>query len=271
MNIEIDKFRFIRSWLLFFLTFQGIAAFPQTQNADAALNISVIELRNYLLKAGKREAFIQYFESNLINPQKELKGYPFGQYRVKGNDDNFFWIRCYENMKARSTFLPTFYSGPRWRQHAKTANSMMVNTDNTYLLQPLVLQKDSLAYASVKGAQLMSHDRIMVLDFYTANTRLKELLKLFARSYLPFLQQNGISEYTLWVSEPIENDFPGLPAFQDKNLLVMISFYKDESAYAEKLKQLHSKMDNRLRTDLLDVITFKNTLILYPTDYTRKQ
>ncbi|MBA2762822.1 MAG: hypothetical protein H0U39_12885, partial [Segetibacter sp.] len=60
-------------------------------------SIGVIELRNYVLKQGMRDSFINYFEENLIQPQRALKGYPVGQYRVKGYEDNFFWIRGFKN------------------------------------------------------------------------------------------------------------------------------------------------------------------------------
>ncbi len=45
------------------------------------------------------------------------------------------------------------------------------------------------------------------------------------------------------------------PVFQDKNLLVQISFYKDESEYQAKLKAIDSKMNDELKTEMADRVT----------------
>jgi NIPSNAP len=239
---------------------------------DSAELIGVLELRNYVLKPGRREAFTRLFEEDLIQPQEALHGYPLGQYRVKGNEDNFCWFRGFTSMKSRSSFLPSFYFGPVWKQYRTAANAMIVNNDNVYLLRPLVLQQDSLV--PVKGidrALLYPGNKMAVVDFYISNTKLDQLLKTFSRSYLAILDKCGIHSYSLWVSELEENDFPRLPVFQDKNLLVAITFYDNETDYAEKMKKVNSQIDEDLKTALEDGITLKHTLILYPTKKTMAQ
>lgn len=239
---------------------------------DIPKKISVIELRNYILKPGMRDSFINYFEDNLILTQYCLNGYPLGQYRVKGLEENFFWIRGFENMKQRSTFLPAFYLGPTWKKYKKIPNSLLANNDNVNLLHPLELENDSLVLAdAIESSLLMSRNGITVIDFYTANTKLDLLKALFARNYLPLIRSLGLEDYTLWISEPQKNDFPQLPVFQDKNLLVMITHYKNELNYTEQIKSINTKMSESLRSDLMDAITIKNTLILYPTDKTINQ
>lgn len=231
--------------------------------------IGVIELRNYVLKQGMRDSFINYFEENLIQSQWALKGYPLEQYRVKGYEDNFCWIRGFKNMQERSSFLPSFYFGPAWKQHKKVPNSLLANNDNVHLLSPVILQNDSLVSVNtIKSSSLIPKTGIVVIDFYTANTKLELLKKLFAKSFLPLLKTIGINDYTLWVSEPEPNDFPQLPVFQDKNLLVMITHFKNELDYSEATKTIASKISDSLKSDLQDAITIKNTLILYPTEKT---
>jgi len=111
---------------------------------DSTIPIGVIELRNYGVKQGLRDSFIHYFEENFIQPQEALKGYLLGQYRVKGSEDNFCWIRGFKDMQVRSSFLPVFYYGLAWKQHKSVANSMLANNDNVHLLRPLLLRNDSL-------------------------------------------------------------------------------------------------------------------------------
>jgi hypothetical protein len=233
--------------------------------------IDVIELRNYLLKPQKRDAFISYFETNFILSQEKLKGYPLGQYRIKDNPDNFCWIRGFSSMQTRSAFLPAFYYSDFWKQHRTTTNSMIVNNDNVHLLCPLSWQSDSLmAGKGIKKELLYPKKRIAIVDFYTANNKLEQLKKLIAKQYLPILNTCGIYSFTLWQAELRENDFPKLPVFQDKNLLVIITFYNNEQEYIEKMKVVESKTGENLKAALLDTITSKQSMILYPTDDTMK-
>ncbi|MEO7486725.1 MAG: hypothetical protein ABIU77_06470 [Ferruginibacter sp.] len=250
----------------------GYGADSAAVTPDSTVPIGVIELRNYVIKHGLRDKFIPYFEDNLIQPQEALKGYLLGRYRVKGADDNFCWIRGFSDMKARSSFLPAFYYGSAWKQHKAAANAMLANNDNVYLLHPLLLRNDSLELAkSINKSFLVPTKGIAIVEFYIANTKLDQLLKIFAKEYLPLLKQCGIYNYSLWTSVLEENDFPRLPVFQDKNLLVTITFYKNELGYKQAMKNVASKMTEDLKARLLDVITIKNTMILYPTDKTITQ
>jgi hypothetical protein len=229
--------------------------------------VGVLELRDYLINHGQRERFIDYFEANLIAPQRSLGAYVLGSYRVKNNEDNFFWMRGFESMKSRSAFLPAFYYGDFWKQHKKIPNDLLANNDNVYLLRPLMLIKDSLVAVNfVNSASLNPGKGIAVIDFYISNTKLDKLLKLFANEYLSLWGECGINRYTLWVSEMEKNDFPILPVFQDKNLLVVISFFQNELDFSEKMGLLKSKQNERFTADLLDAVTIKNTIILYPVE-----
>ncbi|HYC27561.1 MAG TPA: hypothetical protein VEB42_02080, partial [Chitinophagaceae bacterium] len=217
-------------------------------------DISVLEIRNYLLKPGARETFIKYFQDNFIESQNQLGGYVLGQYRVKGFEDNFCWFRGYADMASRSKYLPAFYHGFFWKERRSVANSMLLNNDNVYLLKPVA------PGGSVKFK--IAHTGITVIDLYIANGKLDKLIDAYFRKCIPVLEANGITDYSVWTSELTGNDFPALPVFQDKNLMVTITFYKDELEYAEKMRL---PMDDELH----DIITIKNTLILYPTNEQR--
>ena len=220
--------------------------------------IKVIELRNYLLKPGTQNQFIDYFETHFIDSQNELGGYPLRQFRIKDIEDRFFWIRGFENMDTRSKFLPAFYGGAVWKEFGPAANDMMLEWHNVHLLKPLPGDKNINrdVFAGRKG--------ITVIDYYTARDgRLDELIN-FLKTASSFLQSLNIYDTTLWISEMTENDFPRLPVIQDKNMLVVITNFKDESEYQLILQRLGSGAASETRIQQL--ISSTNTLILYPTD-----
>ena len=247
-------------------------SFSQGNNAAQNLNsnqtIKVIELRNYLVRHGRRDEFINLFEENFTRSQNILGGYILGQYRVKRADDNFFWIRGFKDMTARHKFLNDFYySSPSWKQHKSEANSMLLNNDNVYLLQPLDLKNNANTAEFNFNTDWFGQKRgIALIDFYNSNTKRDKLIEFVKQKYAAILSSSKIENTSFWMSETTPNDFTNLPVFQDKNLLVQITFYKDESEYKAKMKDVNSKMNDELKNEMADLVTTKNTLILYPTE-----
>jgi NIPSNAP len=251
--------------VIFLLNADAPSQMKTTSKEVTAANqpIRVLELRNYVTKPGQRDKFISYFETNFIDSQNALGGYILGQFRVKDADDNFFWIRGFNDMASRSRYLPKFYRGPFWKERRSYVNDMLINNDNVYLLKPLSLSED-LPDAAVNSNEFGKKKGLLVIDYYVANTRLKELIEFFKSKYLPLLKSNDMST-TSWVSELSENDFPGLPVFQDKNLLVMITPFKDETEYQLKLKQVHADLNQKVLTELMEIVTTRTTVVLHPT------
>jgi hypothetical protein len=239
--------------------FLGLLCIPASAqsiaNPNANQDIGVIELRNYVLLPGSRERFIDFFETNFMESQNALGAYILGEFRLKGEPDHFFWIRGFKDMAARSRFLPAFYHGPVWKEHRKVANGMLVNNDNVHLLRPL----------KPFNSSELAHKGIVVVDYYIANHKLDKLISLFTDSLMPLQHKAGIDHSTLWVSELSENDFPALPVFQDKNLLVSITLYKNEHEYRSRMRRLQAMILPGLRADLQDAITTRQTLIIYPS------
>jgi hypothetical protein len=221
--------------------------------------INVIELRNYLLKSGTLDQFIDYFENHFIDSQNELGGYVLGQFRIKDiEDDRFFWIRGFQNMNTRSRFLPAFYGGAVWKEFGPAANDMMLEWHKVHLLKPLPGNEN------INSNEFIGKKGIVVIDYYTAhNGQLDELIKFLRTTHIPFLQSSKIHDITLWISEMTENDFPGLPVIQDKNMLITITTFKDELEYQSTLQNPIFKASE---SQLQHLISDKNSLLLYPTD-----
>lgn len=178
--------------------------------------IRSLELRNYTLRPGTRQAFQHYFATHFVAPMEALGGYTLGQFAVQGQDDNFCWLRGFEDVAARSAFLPAFYQqSSAWKTFGPGANALMLDFDNVHWLKPLrpTTARDLLLPG---GA---------TVDFYEA--RPGELVNLAH-------QLRGAPatkpETTWWVSEATKNDFPRLPVFQHEHQLVAISAASTEAA-----------------------------------------
>lgn len=190
--------------------------------------IKVIELRNYLIKPGLRDEFINYFERHFVESQNALGGFVLGAFRIKSEAERFFWIRGFADMNSRSRYLPEFYGGEIWKEFSAEANEMMLEWHHVHLLKPL---------ENIKTEDFCTEKRLTVIDLYFAEDgKLAELIDLLQTNY----QSSGT---TFWVSEMTENDFPQLPVFQDENLLAAITNYKNEDEHRagnpeEKIKSL---------------------------------
>ena len=250
------------NWYMYF-TRPTNEAIPNLNEGQA---IKVIELRNYAIKPGERDHFIQYFEESFLSSQNELGGFTLGQYRVKEVADNFFWIRGFRDMSSRKKFLEDFYYGPFWKEHKTIPNSLLVNNDNVHLLKPLDITGDAETTSSINSNWFGKQKGIAVVDYFIANQKLDKLIDLLKSKYIFKLKDAGIENTSFWISETSPNDFTALPVFQDKDLLVSISFYKDELAYRSAMKLLEMNMEEELKNEMLDTVTIKHTLIIYPTE-----
>src|SRR5690348_13921027 len=97
---------------------------------------SIIELRQYTLKPGRRDDLIALFEEHFIEGQEQAGAHVLGQFRRRNRPDQFVWLRGFTNMEARRQALQNFYYGPVWREHRDAANDTMIDSDNVLLFKP---------------------------------------------------------------------------------------------------------------------------------------
>ena len=144
---------------------------------------------------------------------------------------------------------------------------MLLNNDNVHLLKPLDINESAIENEIGFNSKWFGKKKgIAVVDFFISNTKLNKLILFVKNHYAEILSNAGVENTSFWVSETTSNDFTDLPVFQDKNLLVQITFYKDELEYQTQMKVVNSKINDEQKADLADLVTLKNTLIVYPTE-----
>jgi hypothetical protein len=201
--------------------------------------MQVIELRNYLLKAGVTGDFIRYFEEHFLFSQREEGMHLLGQFEVVDEPSRFVWIRGFEDMRTRLRGLDGFYGGAFWQAHRAVANEMMLEHHNVHLLRPLGSIADltgGLALedrASEPPGAIPAYTGLVVVDFYRSHPgKLDHLVELFERQMRPALVEHGHQILGHFVAELTPNDYPRLPVIQDPTILVTLSAYRDREHHA---------------------------------------
>lgn len=216
--------------------------------------MNVIELRNYLLKEGKRDEFIQYFKDHFVHSQLHAGVHIPALFTIKNEEHRFVWIRGFDNMEQRSRFLPLFYGGEVWEKSGPAANDMMLEWHNVYLLKPL--HSDEAAFSPSNGFFVIDHYKVK-------NHKHNDMIDLLTKEYILLFRQQNVKPITLWVSEMTPNDFPRLPVYQDSNLLTVISRFNDEEEYGLIVNSADSAMQ-QLTAKIDSLTDSKTSLLLYP-------
>src|SRR4051812_14070032 len=183
---------------------------------DAAQPDTVVELRNYLLQPGKREAFTQLFESTFIESQEALGAHILGVFRDLDAPDRFVWMRGFANLQTRLKELTDFYGGALWKAHRDEANSMIIDSDDVHLLRvsdaPLCLPK---AQRAPVGATARSN-AMFVIDIYAQQDEQAVTMKTASAGASGLVAR--------FASEETPNDFPRLPVHTDRVVAFMRRF-----------------------------------------------
>ncbi|MBK8544347.1 MAG: NIPSNAP family protein [Caulobacteraceae bacterium] len=98
---------------------------------------TIFEFRDYTLHAGQREALIDLFEREFIEPQEALGAHVRAIFRDLERPDRFVWLRSFADAQSRFTALDGFYTGPIWQKHRAAANATIADSDNVMQLRPL--------------------------------------------------------------------------------------------------------------------------------------
>jgi NIPSNAP len=197
----------------------------------------VVELRQYTLHPGKRDALIDVFDRNLVESQEATGMKIIGQFRDLDRPDCFGWMRGFDDMEARRQSLEAFYSGPVWAKHKNAANATMIDSDDVLLLRPAWPGSAFDLSGSARGAQdasteAASPERSAVLaGIYHVNASAEaEFVAVFQREVVPLLARLGAPLIAAFVTEHAENTFPRLPVRAAENVVAAFFRFADLAA-----------------------------------------
>jgi quinol monooxygenase YgiN len=197
---------------------------------------TVIELRQYRMKPGRRDDLIALFEREFVESQEARGMSLLGQFRDLDAPGHFVWMRGFEGMAARKTALEGFYGGPVWQAHRQAANATLDDNDDVLLLKPPLAaarldppprqpEGTDLGPASLIGLTIQALDAPPSADFAAR----------FEGEIRPALEATGATVLGWMVTEGAENSFPRLPVREGEQVLAWVSRFADAEAHAEHL------------------------------------
>lgn len=189
----------------------------------------MLELRQYTLKPGRRDALIELFDAKFVDGQENAGMTIVGQFRDLDAPDRFVWLRGFADMQQRKQALEAFYYGPVWKADRDIANGTMIDSDNVLLLRPATASSGfalrGLARDQRPPGLVVAH--IQYLD-QPANAAVLQDLE---QQFRVVLQAPGTQLHALLVSEHSENTFAALPVRRDEEAVVWIAGFADRATY----------------------------------------
>lgn len=214
--------------------------------------VRVVEFRNYRLRPGVREAFIDYFEERFLDSQEDVGMRVLGQFRLVGEPDRFVWLRGFEDMAARGRALRTFYEGPYWERWKGPANDMMIEWDRVHLLRP---RDGSWALADrIRHSPLPQEGQLARVVATFCHARGSGRDEGLEQRIITGLEDRGHTILGGFVTEMAENDYPRLPIIQEPGLLLFLSLLQGRTADRDRKSAMleHPEISEVLELDPTD-------------------
>lgn len=194
---------------------------------------AVLELRQYTLKRGQRDALVWLFENFLIEPQEAAGMQVLGQFQDLDDPDRFVWLRGFPDMACRAQSLQAFYGGPVWATHREAANGTMIDSDDVLLLRPAgagFTFEGGVRGARASGPRPPARFEVVVCPV-EAHTE-DQVRRWFQTRLAPQLRAEGADVMGAFVTEPAANTFPRLPVREGERVFVWITRFDSAAALA---------------------------------------
>jgi NIPSNAP len=186
----------------------------------------VVELRQYTLQPGQRDALITLFDREFIETQESIGMQVLGQFCDLDDADRFVWLRGFASMPARAQALATFYGGAVWQAHRAAANATMIDSDNVLLLRPALPNQAQPVEAWQRGGRLAGtrpDGALLVVVHALTAAPDSAFVAAFAQSAARTLARHGGTLAGCYITESSANTFPRLPVREGEQVLVWLA------------------------------------------------
>ncbi len=216
----------------------GITASAAPRAAPACCQ--VLELRQYFLKPGGRDALVRLFDREFIETQEAVGMHVVGEFGDDDDPDRFVWLRGFADMPARKQGLTAFYGGPAWKRFGKAAAATMIDSDDVLLLRPVDPPRgfdDLPSTRPLFGAG--APPAFVTATIYHLRPGARTAFPGFFSTVLrPALRIAGVVPRATFQTEHAPNNYPELPIRAGEDVFVWFASYDTPLAYARALDRL---------------------------------
>ena len=212
------------------------AANSLTEPSAHLTDFQVIELRRYTVKDGARKNFAQYFEAYFPEAIEQTGAIVAGSFFERNHPNGFTWIRGFHTLEDRPVADAEFYYGPVWREHRKTMNDLLTDSDNVLQLRPLSPEREITILPAVDPLVEPDGARGIIVAFiYPIKANSVEAFAKQAESTFARYQAAGAREAGVLVTLDATNNFPQLPIRTDGPYLVWLGLLRDNQTLEREL------------------------------------
>lgn len=198
-----------------------------------AVRSSIVELRQYTLRPGRRDTLIDLFEREFLESQEATGMSVIGQFRDFDAPERFVWLRGFDDMAHRRASLEAFYGGPVWQAHRDAANATMIDSDDVLLLRPAA---PACGFALDQAFPAPGEPRdagLIVATVYAFDAPVDlDFLDFFAAELHPAFAAAGSRAIASFSTESSENTFPRLPVREGTHVFAWFARFADVAAHA---------------------------------------
>ena len=202
-------------------------------------DFQAVEFRRYTIKEGEREHFAQYFDTYFPEALQELGTIVAGDFFERKNPSGFTWIRGFHTLDDRAVVNAQFYAGSVWKEHKKTMNDLIVDSDNVMLLRPLSPERGIPILPAVDPiVEDNGSQGIVVAQIFTLKADSVEAFAKAAEPTFASYRAAGVREAGVLVTLDVPNNYPQLPIRTDGPFLVWLGVLKDSQMLENEFNPL---------------------------------
>lgn len=218
------------------------AAGADEGGTDLDSRCPIVELRQYTLHPGTREAFTNLFEREFVDSQEALGMTVIGQFHDLDDPDRFVWMRGFADMEARRAGLTSFYDGDLWRAHRDAANASILDSDNVLLLSEA---ESGSGFASARPRRPASTRAspagiVIAAIHYVDAPQADAFADFFETRMRLALVRIGLPPVACFRTEGAANNFPRLPIRTADAVFVWLSLASDAADCDRRLQAFHA-------------------------------
>jgi len=95
----------------------------------------IVEVRTYRIKPGRREEFVEFFETRAVPAQRAHGMKIVGPFLDVENPNRFVFLRAFPSLEERDRMKDDFYEGPVWKNELEAIAMPMLDSYDVTLCE----------------------------------------------------------------------------------------------------------------------------------------